>query len=218
MSDRPTPHLPPEAPWDSDSGVQGGAAPGASLNVLRREIREVRKETHASRSNVLVLDDWRKYVDSRLSALEERAAAGHQCQHAKLLAQLAEDARIGAVELSTRRAEIMGLEEDVGGLRATHRGVASSLVGIVLVILGAVGGWIWTVATIRAEVSHLSEQTGQLREDLRREISQSREATSAVVTGLAMVRDAVDLIRAESATQKNSGLIGRRTENTHGRR
>lgn len=139
---------------------------GETVGILKREIRGISKDTKEARDGILEMREWRKSLDQRLATIEKMS--GHDCHQTETISELQDSSKALLVKTTEMAVQLVGIESGVEEVKGGRRAVVSALIGIAMTVLGSVGGWVWTIATMQADVSLIKEAQSSVQVDMSR--------------------------------------------------
>ena len=172
------PKLPP--PRDEYTPITDFRDLGETVGMLKREFKAVRVDTKESREGILELKEWRKHLDSRLNTLEK--LSGHDCFQSAEISEMHTSSQELIIKATQFGVQISGIQSELEEIQGSRKAVMGILIGIVMTLLGSVGGWVWTLATMHADIDAVKVTNVSTQENITRVRQNQQEQSEQIVS------------------------------------
>jgi hypothetical protein len=137
---------------------------GETVGLIKRELKGIRGDAREARDGILEFREWKKALDLRLAGIEK--LSGHDCYQTGCISELQEASKAVLVKTTEMSVQLVGIEGAMEEIKGSRRAVIGALVGIAMTVLGSLGGWVWTIAVMHADVTSIKSTQDNLQVDI----------------------------------------------------
>jgi predicted nucleic acid-binding Zn-ribbon protein len=169
--------------------------------LLKNQMSEVRPGVQEVRDGFINLKARTRVSEARLKKLESEPKGAHDCHQTAIIGDLSEGHKQSQKALSDtsqkvaiNENEISGLSEQMKERKQGGKWVRNTFITIGLAVLAVAAGWVVTLATLRADVRHLSTEQTRMRTEVEKARDLSIKATAKVNAAAKRVETAAEVV------------------------